>query len=275
METLTATEQEAISKLFNYGGYVLDFSTDKFNAFTYKSIGIPLCVNYDLSKGKSLERFFSDASIIDAVQLLKDLLDYYTKLYQGPQKKDGWENDIPYKECLKIIKKHETENPFIENSMQTLIEKFNRVYINQLITDMIKTQKNNPTDSIGKAKELIESCCKAILGETYIPIDDKWNMHDLINNTIKALEISPKDIGEDIKSYKIIKPIIGSLRSIAFGIVELRNSYGSGHGKDPNFEELEERYARLAVGSVVTLVNFLLDSYELQKETGKYFTLPF
>ena len=30
---------------------------------------------------------------------------------------------------------------------------------------MLENQSNNPTEAIGKAKELIESCCKTILAE--------------------------------------------------------------------------------------------------------------
>ena len=135
---------------------------------------------------------------------------------------------------------------------------------------MVESQKSNPTESIGKAKELIESCCKIILSKIDdVTVDDKWNMPKLINKTIKQLNLSPENIDDTKKLSNTLKSILGSLYIIANGMAELRNDYGSGHGKGPNYKGLQERHAKLAVGSAVTLVNFLWDSYELQKETGK------
>ena len=38
-------------------------------------------------------------------------------------------------------------------------------YINKQMSIMLENQSTNPTEAIGKAKELIESCCKTILAE--------------------------------------------------------------------------------------------------------------
>ena len=54
-------------------------------------------------------------------------------------------------------------------------------------------------------------------------------------------------------------------------ISELRNSYGSGHGKEAKYQGLNERHAKLAVGCTVTLVNFLWETYSLQKEEEEEF----
>ena len=42
---LNGIEKGAFHKLFNRGGYVLDFSTNEFDVFTAESIGVPLCEN--------------------------------------------------------------------------------------------------------------------------------------------------------------------------------------------------------------------------------------
>ena len=75
----------------------------------------------------------------------------------------------------------------------------------------------------------------------------------------------PKDIPNEIKGAACIKAVLGNLKAIAQGITELRNLYGSGHGKSSSFTGLEPRHASLAVGSSVTLVRFLWDSYERYK----------
>ena len=51
---LSDIEIGTMVNFLNEGGYVLDFSTADFDAFTYKSIGVPLCETYRLTKGKSL-----------------------------------------------------------------------------------------------------------------------------------------------------------------------------------------------------------------------------
>ena len=46
MALLSNVEKGALVKLFNRNGYVLDFSTSDFDAFTLDSIGEALCEKY-------------------------------------------------------------------------------------------------------------------------------------------------------------------------------------------------------------------------------------
>ena len=78
---------------------------------------------------------------------------------------------------------------------------------------------------------------------------------------MKFLKITPRDISESTPEAVAIKTILGNLKNIALNIATLRNSYGSGHGKSASYKGLEERHAKLAVGSSITLVNFLWDSH--------------
>ncbi|MDR1902112.1 MAG: abortive infection family protein [Treponema sp.] len=73
--------------------------------------------------------------------------------------------------------------------------------------------------------------------------------------------MSAKNVDEGKKGANSIKKILGSLNQIAVGIAELRNEYGSGHGKDKNFRGLTPRHARLAVGSAANFVNFLWETH--------------
>lgn len=56
--------------------------------------------------------------------------------------------------------------------------------------------------------------------------------------------------------------MLGGLSSIAGGIAELRNPYGTGHGKDDGFRGLSPRHSKLAVGASVTLVEYLWDAHK-------------
>ena len=53
-------ERTYFNDLLNRGGYVLDFSTYRFDEFTLHSVGIALCETYNLSKGKSLNEFINE-----------------------------------------------------------------------------------------------------------------------------------------------------------------------------------------------------------------------
>lgn len=51
----------------------------------------------------------------------------------------------------------------LATNVAELQEKFSSEYLSKQIELMLRMQNENPTDAIGKAKELIESCCKTIL----------------------------------------------------------------------------------------------------------------
>ena len=91
-------------------------------------------------------------------------------------------------------------------------------------------------------------------------------MYSLIDETIKLLNLSPDNISDNHSPSETLKQILKNLRTIAVGIATLRNAYGDGHGKSASYKGLQERHAKLAIGSTATLVNFLWDSYELQRD---------
>ena len=58
---MTEIEKGYFLRLFNRGGYVLDFTTNDLNSFMLSSIGIALCQHYELSKGGSLTAYCGEA----------------------------------------------------------------------------------------------------------------------------------------------------------------------------------------------------------------------
>lgn len=261
MVTLTPIEKGAFLKLFNRGGYILNFSTNEFDFFTLESIGVALCEHYGMSKGKSLSAYINEANDTDIKKLLNDILTYY-ELYYQLEIKNSEEYGKLYAKC-RLIMDHVLTGiaPFVPTA-KSLKEKFSSDYISKQIDMMIGLQECNPTEAIGKAKELIESCCKTILDGKSVEYDKKWDINKLIDITMKSFNITPRDISENIPEAEAIKAILGNLRAIATNIATLRNAYGSGHGKSAKYKGLEARHAKLAVGSSITLVNFLWDSYD-------------
>lgn len=262
MQYFSNIEKGALLKLFNRDGYVLDFSTSEFDVFTMNSIGVALCEEYKLSKGKSLTAYVSNASEKDAAKLLIDLFDYYE--LNGFIDKSFEKNNYfaIFQQCKPIVERVRSMMNNVVLPVDNLKIAFSSDYISSQLDLMLKMQSENPTEAIGKAKELIESCCKTILEQKDVEIDKKWDVGNLVDATVKLLEITPNDIPETIPEAKAMKAILGNLKAIASNIATLRNTYGSGHGKSASYKGLQERHAKLAIGSSVTLVNFLWDSFE-------------
>ena len=59
-----------------------------------------------------------------------------------------------------------------------------------------------------------------------------------------------------------LKQIYGSLKGIVNPLAEIRNAYGTGHGKTADFVGLDSIHAKLLVGMSITLVQFLWSIHE-------------
>lgn len=138
-------------------------------------------------------------------------------------------------------------------------------YVSQQISLMESSIDSAPHIAIGIAKELIETCCKSILEERQKTYDKALDLPKLMKETTKLLKLTPADIPNETKAATSIKQILGSLSSVVQGIAEVRNEYGSGHGKDGKFRGLQPRHAKLAVGAASTLAVYLLETNRIKK----------
>lgn len=138
-------------------------------------------------------------------------------------------------------------------------------YISQQITRMETAINNDPELAIGTAKELVETCCKSILDECNISFSNKDNLPKLVKLTVKQLELTPDDIPNQAKASDTIKCLLSNLAVITKGIAELRNHYGTGHGRLNSSKGLQSRHAKLAVGAASTLAVFLVETHHIKK----------
>ena len=265
MSVLEGYEIAAFKKLFCLSaGYVLDFSTNDFDSFTRGSIGVALCGKYNLSKWKSLNSFLCDETTTNATaaKLLGDLLKYYEINYIDS---NDYNKNLCEK-CKNIVAKLVSKTSVNSVQIEKIRENFDSDYINKQTEQMYISIEKYPDDAIGKAKELLESCCKTILKEENVVINKNWDIIQLNKETCKILKLTPNNIPDSAKASQTIKVILGNLSCIAQGIAELRNHYGTGHGKDAKYKGLSSRHAFLAVGAAVTTVNFLWNTYLEQKQ---------
>jgi hypothetical protein len=266
-------EKQYFNDLFNRGGYVLDFTTKDFDDFTLQSVGIALCKTYNLPKGKSLKQFMNEGKPNLVIKLLDDLLNYYSvrfssEIESGEKNYNGQSFADLYKKCREIIDKEKQHTHFFSKASENLKRKFSSEYMNQQIDLMRESCDNNPTEAIGKSKEIIESRCKTILEKCGENVSNSINVGQLVKQSLKVLNIPNNNIKMDSEEKSFIDKIIGSLSGLCSGIFELRNHYGSGHGHSAKFKGLTKRHAELSVGASITIVRYLWDTY-LSKNKGK------
>lgn len=154
-----------------------------------------------------------------------------------------------------------------EIPLNSLKEKFSGTdtsYVLQQITRMEAAVENDPGLAIGTAKELVETVCKTILKERNIKLTGNENLPKFVKATAKELKLTPSDIADDAKASDSIKRLLSNLATITNGVAELRNSYGTGHGKEAKSRGLTSRHAKLAVGSASTLAIFLVETHNEQ-----------
>lgn len=145
-------------------------------------------------------------------------------------------------------------------------------YVAQQITRMETAVQNDPGLAIGTAKELVETCCRTILTERGVEIPRNPNLPKLVKLTSMELELTPADIPAQAKAAETIKRLLSNLATITQGITELRNQYGTGHGKEATTRGLTSRHAKLAVGAASTLAVFLVETHRARpgnKSEGK------
>jgi len=265
MSSLNPQDIEILDRFFNRNGYVFDFSTASFDDFTLRSVNIPICEKNNMSKGKSLREFIRLEPDTTVAHLLRDLMNHYENLIiLNPDMK---RNDDITNRCKAIIDVLSTNNP-INTQLASLKKTFNTNYMKKQIEAMQAAIEDHPLDSIGKAKELVESCCKTILESQDTTVDPGWDVPRLTKETFKLLRLTPDDIPDGKRTSDTVKKILGNLSSISTGLAELRNPHGSGHGKSMNYKGLTPRHARLAVGAAATTVQFIWETYLEHKENG-------
>lgn len=151
-------------------------------------------------------------------------------------------------------------NPSIAAARQTLAGT-DASYVSQQITRMEAAVVNDPSLAIGTAKELVETCCKTILSSRGVTFTNSMDIPRLVKLTVKELELTPSDIPDKAKAADTIKQLLSNLATITQGIAELRNHYGTGHGKAAKTKGLQPRHAKLAVGAASTLAVFLMETH--------------
>ncbi len=127
--------------------------------------------------------------------------------------------------------------------------------------------EDDPELAIGSSKELVEATCKAVLVEAGVDPPENADIPQLVYAVAAQLDLLASNVPKSKKGAESIKRVLGSLSNAVQGIAELRNLYGSGHGKPPGQGGMTPRHARLAVGAAATISLFLMETAVHRRDT--------
>lgn len=135
------------------------------------------------------------------------------------------------------------------------------------IDRMRAAAQEDPALAIGTAKELLETTCKTILEANQVEIAPEWDLPRLLKEARETLGLLPAQMPLEVRGAEIIRKLLGNLGTLGHSLAELRNLYGTGHGKHGKAKGLEPRHARLAVGAAATLATFLFETHQARPKS--------
>lgn len=126
----------------------------------------------------------------------------------------------------------------------------------------------DPGQAIGSAKELLETVGKLVLEYYGQSAQSPADMPKLMSSAFKCLKLSEDDIPQRIQGADALKGVFAGLNQVASGTAELRNLYGTGHGRARK-GGASARHAKLVIGAAATLSRFLLETLDARRIEGQ------
>lgn len=129
---------------------------------------------------------------------------------------------------------------------------------------------SDPELVIGQAKELVETTAKLILNERKVEYNPKIEMRPLLKQAQRSVGLwdGNQALGPD--KLQAVRQILNGASSVALGLAELRNSYGTGHGPGSLRSGLEQRHAELAVNAARLWCHMILTTYSSETASWRF-----
>jgi hypothetical protein len=118
-----------------------------------------------------------------------------------------------------------------------------------------------PEETIGAAKELVEATAKHVLITLRLDVDPKADVSAVSKEALKALKLHRDAIAPTARGADVITKMLAGLQQIAVGLAELRNvGYGTGHGRGTRIPGIKARHAHFVARSAVAYTEMMLDT---------------
>lgn len=130
-----------------------------------------------------------------------------------------------------------------------------RTAIEQALTRLnTATGANDIALMIGSAKELAESVAKVVLAARGVVVASRANLPDVLNRAHAALDRQP---GQGLAADAEIRNIAQGAKTMATQLPELRNKYGTGHGRAV-VPEVADELALVAIDAALLWIRWSL-----------------
>jgi abortive infection Abi-like protein len=123
---------------------------------------------------------------------------------------------------------------------------------------------DDPWLAIGTAKEIIEHIAQVVITRSGGQAPKDADLGDLTKGALKALDLLPSEVPDAKKGAESIRRVLQGLVQIVQGTAELRNLYGTGHGR-AQLARVYGRHARLVVGAALAWAHFASETWEVRQ----------
>jgi hypothetical protein len=131
-----------------------------------------------------------------------------------------------------------------------------KIDVEEHIGRIRKSLAIDPSQAIGSTKELLESVFKAVLHLEGAAIGSD-DMPKLWKKVQTALILDPSQIDANTLGADSLRHLLGGLTQVVISVVELRNLYGTGHGKN-NAPKLDIESAQLVVAAGTAMASYVI-----------------
>jgi hypothetical protein len=123
--------------------------------------------------------------------------------------------------------------------------------------------QSDPAQAIGSAKELLETVLKGVLEEKggSTGADE---MPGLLKRACQKLGLDVASVDLTDPAADVVRRVLGNLGQVVMGVAQVRNVYGTGHGR-VNSRDMEIAHARFVVNAAVCAATFLLEVWQAQR----------
>lgn len=250
-------------------GWTLRTISDLFEGHGFKQGFVPPDELPGGQRRDMVECYYADIDLKDRKQVMRLLAVFDDILFEVPDSLQEGKRKL-----IRLVERDGFEyqngrfvDPASNDSLDlaipsTLDTSHLSVYLDRINSSV----ESDPELAVGTTKELVEATLKSILRGLEESFDEsKEDIPVLLKRVQKALELAPDDVDGARRGADTIKRVLSNLGAVAIGVAELRNLYGSGHGRSQR-RVVDARLARLVVGSGGTLCKFLLETYEDRKK---------
>jgi len=132
------------------------------------------------------------------------------------------------------------------------------VHIEQQVHALEVAVAENPGLAFDLAKTLVESVCRAVLGERFVAFGEADDLPKLFKTASNHLPFLPTSASDAAEARKSLTQTLSGLSTALQGICELRNQCGfASHGAGVPRPAMESVQALLAAEAADTIVGFL------------------